>query len=244
MSSSDPVTLSVPAATEPSRPDQIGRPDVLVFDVNETLSDLSPMASRFADVGAPGHLANTWFAGLLRDGIALTVVDASDSFARIAAENLRVSLHGLSLDPGIDEAIEHIMNGFADLAVHPDVGEGIGELHRIGIRLVTLSNGATSVAEGLFASADLRRHFERLLSVEDAGIWKPAAEAYRHALVQCHVEAADAMLVSVHPWDIDGASRAGLRVAWINRSGGPYPNYFRPPDVQATSLVDLAHKLT
>lgn len=94
------MTLSVPAATEPSRPDQIGRPDVLVFDVNETLSDLSPMASRFADVGAPGHLANTWFAGLLRDGIALTVVDASDSFARIAAENLRVSLHGLSLALG------------------------------------------------------------------------------------------------------------------------------------------------
>jgi 2-haloacid dehalogenase len=30
------------------------RPSVVVFDVNETLSDMAPMARRFADVGAPG----------------------------------------------------------------------------------------------------------------------------------------------------------------------------------------------
>ena len=30
------------------------RPEVIVFDVNETLSDLAPMAQRFEDVGAPG----------------------------------------------------------------------------------------------------------------------------------------------------------------------------------------------
>ena len=47
-------------------------PSVVVFDVNETLSDMSPMARRFADVGAPEHLAKLWFATLLRDGFALT----------------------------------------------------------------------------------------------------------------------------------------------------------------------------
>ncbi len=35
------------------------RPAVLVFDVNETLSDMSPMVGRFEDVGAPAHLAKT-----------------------------------------------------------------------------------------------------------------------------------------------------------------------------------------
>ena len=33
------------------------RPQLLIFDVNETLSDLAPMAARFADVGAPAELA-------------------------------------------------------------------------------------------------------------------------------------------------------------------------------------------
>ena len=49
------------------------RPDLLVLDVNETLSDLRPMAQRFAEVVAPEHLAPTWFATVLRDGSALTV---------------------------------------------------------------------------------------------------------------------------------------------------------------------------
>lgn len=60
--------------------------------------------------------------------------------------------------------------------------------------------------------------FDRLLTVEDAGIWKPAPAAYAYALEQCGVDPMDAMLVSVHPWDIDGASRAGLATAW---STGP-----------------------
>ncbi len=47
------------------------RPSVIVFDVNETLSDMAPLARRFADVGAPELLAQVWFASLLRDGFAL-----------------------------------------------------------------------------------------------------------------------------------------------------------------------------
>jgi 2-haloacid dehalogenase len=79
--------------------------------------------------------------------------------------------------------------------------------------------------------------------VEDAGIWKPAPGAYRYALERCGVEATDAMLVAVHPWDIDGAARAGLATAWLNRDSGPYPAYFTAPDLRATSVPDLADQL-
>jgi 2-haloacid dehalogenase len=83
-----------------SSQDQAGRPAVLVFDVNETLSDMSPMGQRFEDLGAPAHLAASWFAGLLRDGFALTAVGASESFAHLAAESLRIGLHGQVLNRG------------------------------------------------------------------------------------------------------------------------------------------------
>lgn len=219
------------------------RPSLLVFDVNETLSDMAPMAARFEDVGAPASLAKTWFAGLLRDGFALTAVGASDSFARIAAENLRIGLHGLSLDREPEKAVEHIMEGFSALPVHPDVPAGIRALSELGIRLVTLTNGSASIPAGLLDRAGLHSLFERLLSVEDAGIWKPAAGSYAYALQQCGVDAMDAMLVAVHPWDVDGASRAGLATAWVNRSGGPYPQYFASADVEVASLTDLAGQL-
>ncbi len=51
------------------------------------------------------------------------------------------------------------------------------------------------------------------------------------------------MLVAVHPWDTDGAARAGLGSVWVDRGDATYPGYFRPPDLTADSLTDLAHKL-
>lgn len=241
--SSEHLDQSLPSVDHPASPEGPRPPHLLIFDVNETLSDMSPMAKRFEDVGAPAHLAATWFAGLLRDGFALTAVDFSDSFAHIAAESLRVGLHGLPLNRGAADAVSYIMDGFAGLPVHADVSDGIGALDGLGIRLVTLSNGSASVAEALFDRAGIREHFERLLTVEDAGRWKPAPEAYAYALQQCGVDPEDAMLVAAHPWDIDGASRAGLTTAWVNRTGGPYPEYFSAPDIAAVSLTDLADQL-
>lgn len=237
------MTEPVGSSDHPMSVDSPRRPVVLLFDVNETLSDMSPMAGRFEEVGAPGHLAKTWFAGLLRDGFALTVAGVAEPFARIGEEALRTSLDGLSLTRSLEDASAHIMGGFAELGVHADVAEGIRRLHEVGVRLVTLSNGAASVAHRLLAEAGLRQYFEQLLSVEGAGIWKPAAGAYAYALGQCGVEPMDAMLVAVHPWDTDGAARAGLGSAWINRGGATYPGYFMPPDLEASSVVELADQL-
>lgn len=219
------------------------RPRLVVFDVNETLSDMASLASRFEDVGAPAPTARAWFADLLRDGFARTVSGASESFATLGAEALRVRLEGQPLDRPLEEAVEHVMQGFSALGVHPDVPEGVRALSDLDIRLVTLSNGSATVAETLLQGAGLTDRFERLLSVEAAGIWKPAAAAYDYALAECGVEPADAMLVAVHPWDTDGAKRAGLRSAWINRDGGRYPAYFTAPDVEVPSLPALAAAL-
>ncbi|MGC5583709.1 haloacid dehalogenase type II [Ornithinimicrobium sp. W1665] len=217
------------------------RPDLIVFDVNETLSDMSPMGERFAAVGAPEHLARTWFAALLRDGFALTATGSNPSFADVGKDVL-----GGVLAPHMDDvepAVEHVMAGFGQLGVHPDVVEGVRGLLDLGIPLVTLSNGSTAVARGLFERHGLTDAFDRLLSVEDAPRWKPAPQAYAYALDVCGVDAADAMLVAVHPWDVHGAHEAGLATAWIDRSGTAYPAHFARPDVEVASLVELASVL-
>jgi 2-haloacid dehalogenase len=148
--------------------DPIKRPTLLVFDVNETLSDMAPLRQRFADVGAPTHLASTWFASLLRDGFALTVAGLNPPFAGLATEGLHLSLGGLELDRTVDQAVAYIMDRFAELNVHPDVPDGLSALAELGIRMVTLSNGSASIAQHLLSSASLDGHFERFLSVEGA----------------------------------------------------------------------------
>lgn len=227
--------------TDPGRP---RRPEVLIFDVNETLSDMSVLAARFAAVGAPRLLAQSWFADVLRDGFALAVAGTAEPFAGLAAELLRARLGDHDLDRDLDRAVEHVWQGFAELEVHPDVVEGVTALAGLGIRLVTLSNGSTQVAQTLLDRAGVRPLFEQLLSVEQAGVWKPANRAYAYALSACGVDAQDAMLVAVHPWDTDGAARAGLRAAWVNRAGGAYPTYFTEPELSLSSLTELARTLT
>ena len=218
-------------------------PSVIVFDVNETLSDMSPMAGRFADIGAPEHLARLWFATLLRDAFALTSAGAQEPFAELAVAALRTVLHGVQLDRDLEAATDHVMDGFSRLTVHPDVPDGVRALRRSGHRLVTLTNGSAQVAERLLAAAGVREEFEALLSVEDAGVWKPARASYEYAARVCGTEPADMLLVAVHPWDIDGAARAGMGTAWINRDGGPYPAVFTPPALTAAGLTELAGQL-
>lgn len=58
-------------------------PSAIVVDVNETRSDMSPMAQRSADLGADATLAELWFASLLGDGFALTPAGASRPFAEL-----------------------------------------------------------------------------------------------------------------------------------------------------------------
>lgn len=219
------------------------RPRVIVFDVNETLSDMAPLAGRFTDVGAPGMLAGQWFASVLRDGFALTAAAGIEPFARIAEGALRVVLTGVRLDRPPDEAVRHVLSGFPELGVHPDVPAGVRLLRRHGLRLVTLSNGSASVAGQLLTTSALRGEFEQLLSVEDAGAWKPAAAAYEFAAGACSAAMAEMLLIAVHPWDIHGAHRAGMRTGWINRQQAPYPDYFAAPDLQAPDLTALAEQI-
>jgi 2-haloacid dehalogenase len=219
------------------------RPELVVFDVNETLSDLAPVAERFGEVGAPPHLAGTWFASLLRDGFAATIAGHSEPFAEIGRGLLRALLPAGELKREPAEAVDYIMTGFLQLPVHEDVPAGVEALHEAGLRLVTLTNGATRIAEQLLIRAGLNERFERLLSVEDAGVWKPARAAYEYAATTCGVPLDQMVLVACHPWDIDGAARAGMRTAWINRTGATYPAHFAPPDLEATGIADLASQL-
>ncbi|MEP7023052.1 MAG: haloacid dehalogenase type II [Actinomycetota bacterium] len=219
------------------------RPSVIVFDVNETLSDMAPLAGRFADVGAPELLAQVWFASLLRDGFALTATGGKEAFGRLADGALRAVLAGVPLDRPADDAVGHVLAGFADLGVHPDVPDGVRILRQHGLRLVTLTNGSADVAGRLLIKAGIRGEFEQLLSVDDADAWKPAPAAYAHAARACSVGIEQMLLVAVHPWDIHGAHQAGMRTGWITRQQTPYPAYFSAPDLQAPGLGALARQI-
>jgi 2-haloacid dehalogenase len=219
-------------------------PAVAIFDVNETLSDLSPLAARFEEVGAPPGLLASWFAGTLRDGIALA---ASGGFAPFLEVGRAVLIEELARLPRLShppsEAADHVLAGLATLAVHPDVPEGLRLLDAARIRIATLTNGSAEMARGLMERAGLDALVDRNLDVTQVQRWKPAPEPYLYACHELGVAPADATLIAVHPWDVHGAVRAGLRGAWLDRAGLPYPNVFERPSASGSDLPSLVRAL-
>jgi 2-haloacid dehalogenase len=219
-------------------------PSVALLDVNETLSDLAPLAERFEQVGAPGDLLPTWFAATLRDGIALAASGRYADFPDVARGALRQLLARIEgLGPPLDEAAGHILAGIGTLPVHPDVEPGLRRLRDAGLRAATLTNGSAASAEGLLERAGVADLVERTFDVSEVGRWKPAAEPYEHACRKLGVPPGAAVLIAVHPWDVHGAMCAGLRGAWLDRHGDPYPGVFLAPDVRASDLPALVDRL-
>jgi 2-haloacid dehalogenase len=189
-------------------------------------------------------LVDTWFAQTLRDGFALTAAGAYADFSTIATACLSALFDDVQdLNAPADKAAAHVVDGLGELDLHPEVVSAMRDLADTGVRIVTLSNGAARVSEALLERAEIRQLVEACLSVADPGRWKPDPSAYRFAAEQCEVEPGELMLIAVHPWDIDGAARAGLLTGWVARNGETYPPYFRGPDVRGEDLRKLVARM-
>ncbi|MEU5097025.1 HAD family hydrolase [Streptomyces sp. NPDC020996] len=121
----------------------------------------------------------------------------------------------------------------------------MSDLRAAGFRLVTMTNGDAALAEWLLTAAGVADAFEGLLDVSGPRAWKPAPAAYRYAVGHAGVPPERALLVAVHPRDVDGARRTGLGGTWPRRGPiGRLPRTTTPPTHTAEDLSDLAARLT
>lgn len=221
---------------------------VVLLDVNETLTDMSGLDGRFATVlaglpeAAPAHVVRAlWFAGVLRDGFAAASAGWQVPFADLARVQAEQLLGSLGV-PDPEGAAGEVLAGVPELDVYPEVPAALAQLTATGYDLVPLTNGAVAASAGAFDRAGVSELFKARLSVVDAGIWKPAAASYEWAAQQLGAEVQDCVLVAIHPWDLMGAGRTGMRTAWCRR-GWSWPAYFAEPDVTGDDLLGVAAAL-
>lgn len=216
--------------------------DVLVLDVNETLTDMEPLRDGFESVGLPRHGLEAWFAATLRDGMALTAAGAYANFGAIAAELLEAQLAAAGIEP-TEETVQKVLSGFTRLPLHADVAPGLHKIHEAGVRIVTLTNGSAAMSENVFRDGGILGLLEHRLDVSTPQRWKPHPDSYRYAAEVCGVPVERMGLAAVHPWDIDGARRAGLQGFYIDRRKTPYPKAFQSPDHTVADFNQLAELL-
>lgn len=207
------------------------RPEVVAFDVNETLLDLAPVRAALIEAGHPGELLRPVFGRTLLIGFAAALTGGWCRF-RDAFDD------ALSQETDLDAPRRSVIaDAFGELSPHPDVEPALRRLAEAGIRVVTLSHGSPGVAEAGLARGGITPLVERTLSSEAIRAWKPAREVYLWAAGNCDVAPARMALVAAHGWDVLGAQRAGLTGAWFCRGEQAYPAVFDPPHVLAGDLA-------
>lgn len=208
------------------------RPDVVLFDVFETVLRLEPLRARLIEVGRPGHELELFFTRLLRDGMALTAAGPAPPFGEVAAAALR-TVSGNTLSRA---EVEHVLSGFAALPAHPDVAPALGALAAAGVPAWAFTHGSAQVAERALERAGVLGHLRGVLSTEVLQSFKPPPRVYHWACEQVGSEPGRTALIAAHSWDTHGALRAGLLAGYVTRLDGELPAVFDRPTVAADTL--------
>lgn len=194
------------------------RPKVLLFDVNETLLDIAPLKAKVGEALLDPHAADLWFATMLQYSLATTVSGQYFAFPDIGAAVLRML--GKRSDVTISqEEAKQLLSAMKSLPAHSDVEPGLRRLREAGFRMATLTNSSQEGVKAQMEGAGLSGFFERQLSVESVGKFKPHADVYAWAAREMKAQPSECMLVAAHGWDVAGAGWAGMQTAFIARPG-------------------------
>ncbi|WP_373059600.1 haloacid dehalogenase type II [Zunongwangia sp. H14] len=218
------------------------KPQVLVFDVNETLLDMSPLKASVNAALENKNAFDIWFPMLLQYSLVETLTGEYHDFSEIAAATFKMLAEKWQFSFS-EEKIKEILKPVTQLPPYPEVEEGLQTLTKEGIRLVALTNGKPLVAEEQLKFAKIDHLFEMILSVEVVQKYKPHEATYHYVLEQINSSAENAMMVAAHGWDIAGAINAGLKTAFIKRPGKSLYPLAEEPTLQVASITALAKEL-
>lgn len=214
----------------------------ILFDINETVLDLSILKPKFRTYFDDESHMSTWFSVLLHSSTVCLVTEASSDFKSLALSALKTVAGRLNKSL-TDEDYQDILSTFSCLPAHADIKPALKVLKVAGYQLVALSNSSTALLNAQLSFSELDEYFDNAISVEQAKTFKPSKHAYQFALQQLHIEPTQARLVATHDWDTHGALSAGLKAAFINRSGAPYNSHYLKPDIQTNDMADLVQQI-
>lgn len=217
----------------------MGAPRLIAFDVNQTLLDLDPIEANLEGIFGAEPPMGEWFARLLHGSLVANTLGQYRSFGDIAAESLinMAGRRGLLLRA--EDALEALAP-MSRLPPHPDVVPGVKRLAAAGKRMVALTNGSNDVANAQIHHAGLADYLERVISVDEVGVFKPDPAPYHHAAELMGVAVDEMVLVAAHDWDCAGAMSAGAEAVFVKRPGAVWGLPTPPPEQQVATIEQLA----
>jgi 2-haloacid dehalogenase len=218
--------------------------EVLLFDVNETLLDITTLEPFFERVFNDAAVLRSWFAELVLYSQTMTLSGLYEPFANLALGSLKMvaTNHHITIT---DSDVEEFKSMLTNLPAHPDVIQGLQRLKDAGYRLATLTNSAPTASPTLLEKAGISEFFEYQFSVDTVRAFKPHPSTYQHGLTQMGLEPEQVCLVACHLWDTIGAQAVGCKGAFITRKNNNLliAQNVPQPDFIAQDISDLADQL-
>lgn len=210
-----------------------------VFDAYGTLFDFAAAAAGCSDVlgerAAPlsalwrdKQIQYTWLRGLQ---------GRHADFWQVTGDALDYALESLEIaDPALRQ---RLMELYMRLNAFAEVPEVLRRLRGGGMRTAILSNGSPEMLAAAVDNAGIADHLDRVLSVEEVGVFKPHPSVYQLACERLELEPGQIAFVSSNSWDAYAASAFGMRAVWCNRYGQRPERLPGKPDQVIVSLLEL-----
>ncbi len=219
----------------------------LTLDLDDTLWPIEPVmlrAEQRLDAWLQAHcppVADAFpIAAMraLRDRIATENPDLAHDFTSQRLLCLRAAMqpHGYG-DQHVDAAFAEFYAARNEVECY---GDALPALERLAARfpLVSLSNGNADLER-----IGLARFFHFSISSRSFGKAKPAVEIFHAACAGLDLPPEEVLHIGDDPaLDVLGANAAGMRSAWLNRTGAAWSHAVKP-DVIARDLAELATML-
>lgn len=223
-----------------------------IFDAYGTLFDVAA-AARIA-ASEPDYaalapvwpsLAEHWRQKQLQYTWLRAVTGDHTDFWTVTCDALDWTLEKLGLQ---DNAAlrDRLLALYRELQAYPEVPDMLRALKEAGHTTGILSNGSPDMLQAAADSAGITPLLDHIISVEEVGIFKPAAQVYD--LIETHTGAAPdkVLFVSSNGWDAAAAAHYGCHTAWANRAGDPVDRLPGRPDnilSDLSSIPQLAEAL-
>jgi len=215
------------------------------LDLDDTLWPIEPVILRaeqrldaWMKKNCPAVAAQFSIAQMraLRERISAEHPHLSHDFTAQRMLSLRAALtpHGYG-DAHVEEAFDEYFAARNEVECYPDA---LPALERLAARfpLVSLSNGNADLER-----IGLARFFHFSISSRSFGKAKPAPEIFHAACAGLDLDPGEVLHVGDDPLaDVAGAHSAGMRSAWINRSGAQWVHETAAPDLIVRDLNELA----
>ena len=233
------------------RPEIIKREiEALVFDLYGTIVDMqnglteavTPFLEKKGWAGRPNSFVTWWRRTHFENSMIDALCDRGHTpYRQIGHRAVSYVMDRCGI-PYTQDEVRWLVARIETLEPFPDVVPALERLRGAGYKLAILSNGDRDMLAA--AGPHIGFRFDHVISVEQAGYFKPHWKTYAKAEELIGEDRASCLFVANHAFDCIGAKAYGMRTAFIDRRKRPFGETPYQPDIIVGNFTELAAMLS